>query len=579
MAEQQLITRFESQPLFPACNVDTQPSARQLGRLSPGPRVFDDPAIPQYSLELLCPAFITSSRPKITTPRLPKMAQDSQATPENATMFQAFEWYVPDDHKHWKRLRDALPSLKEIGIANMWIPPGCKAGSASSNGYDIYDLYDLGEFDQKGTVGTKWGTKTELMAMVDKADEVGVGIYWDAVLNHKASADHKEKCRAVEVDPNDRTKDITDPYEIDAWVGFDFPGRGEKYSSQKYHWYHFTGTDYNAANNKTAIYRIIGDNKHWSSAVDHEKGNYDYLMYADVDYAHPEVQQDVKNWGVWLGQEVRVRGLRFDAVKHFSEDFLRDLIHSLDESKDDGWFLVGEFWKDSLDDMVTYLQRMNHKFSLFDAPLVYNFSALSKTESGDLRTVFDGTLVKAEPVNAVTLVMNHDTQPYQALEASIEPFFKPLAYALILLRFDGYPCVFYGDLYGIKGDHAFQPSCGGALPDLILARKLYSYGEQEDYFDFPTCIGWVRRGTWDRPWGLACVMSNAGPGEKRMYVGDMHKGEIWTDVLGWESSKVTIENDGNGLFPCPGTSVSIWVNKDAKGRDEFKKFDSDIYKS
>lgn len=60
--------------------------------------------------------------------------------------------------------------------------------------------------------------------------------------------------------------------------------------------------------------------------------------------------------------------------------------------------------------------------------------------------------------------MNHDTQPYQALEAPIEPFFKPLAYALILLRYDGYPCLFYGDLYGIKGEHPFPPSCGGALP-------------------------------------------------------------------------------------------------------------------
>jgi alpha-amylase len=35
---------------------------------------------------------------------------------------------------------------------------------------------------------------------------------------------------------------------------------------------------------------------------------------------------------------------------------------------------------------------------------------------------------------AVTVVENHDTQPLQALEAPIEPWFKPLAYALILLR-------------------------------------------------------------------------------------------------------------------------------------------------
>jgi alpha-amylase len=88
------------------------------------------------------------------------------------------------------------------GIDNLWIPPGCKASSPSGNGYDIYDLYDLGEFDAKGSVGTKWGTKQELLDLVNKANEVGVGIYWDAVLNHKAAADKTEKCKAVEVDPN-----------------------------------------------------------------------------------------------------------------------------------------------------------------------------------------------------------------------------------------------------------------------------------------------------------------------------------------------------------------------------------------
>jgi alpha-amylase len=167
--------------------------------------------------------------------------------------------------------------------------------------------------------------------------------------------------------------------------------------------------------------------------------------------------------------------------------------------------------------------------------------------------------------------MNHDTQPYQALEAPIEPFFKPLAYALILLRFDGYPCIFYGDLYGIKGEHPFPPSCGGALPNLALARKLYAYGVQQDYFDFPTCIGWVRYGTWDKKFGCAVVLSNAGPGEKRMHVGELHAGEVWTDVLGWSQNEVVIGDDGFATFTCPGVSLGVWVNKNAEGRDQFGK--------
>ncbi|KAI4115984.1 MAG: hypothetical protein LQ338_007780 [Usnochroma carphineum] len=130
--------------------------------------------------------------------------------------------------------------------------------------------------------------------------------------------------------------------------------------------------------------------------------------------------------------------------------------------------------------MTTYIRNMQHKFSLLDLPLVYNFSRLSNSEAAGLTKVFDGTPVQVEPVNVDKGVLwtQVDYLPYQALAADIQPFFKPLAYALILLRAEGYPCVFYGDVYGIKGDRPCPPPCGGKVPDLCLARKLYTYGEQ-----------------------------------------------------------------------------------------------------
>ncbi|KAF3765408.1 family 13 glycoside hydrolase [Cryphonectria parasitica EP155] len=497
------------------------------------------------------------------------------------TMMQAFEWYVPADHKHWARLEKQIPQLKRWGVDNLWIPPGCKGSSTEGNGYDIYDLYDLGEFDQKGGVATKWGNKEELVQMTETANQHGVGLYWDAVLNHRFAADRKEKCMAHEVDQEDRTQQVSDVYEIHAWVGYDFPARQGKYSQMQYHWYHFSGVDYNAANEKSAIYKIMGDKtKDWADAgdVDGEKGNYDYLMGSDLDYDHEEVAEDVLNWGKWLASQVTLKGFRFDAIKHFSEDFLRRFITNMDETYGQGWFCVGEFWKDSLQDMEHYLDRMGRKFCLFDAPLVYNFSEISQGDSADMRKVFDDTLVQAAPMCAVTLVMNHDTQPYQALEAPIADWFKPLAYSLILLRDSGYPCIFYGDLYGIKGENPFPPSCGGILPRIILARKLYAYGQQAEYFDEPTCLGIVRYGTWDRRFGCAAVLSNAGAASKRMHVGEMHAGERWTDVLGWNDREVEIGEDGFGDFPCGQCSVSIYVNKDAEGREKFsEEFDSNIY--
>src|ERR1700759_3885982 len=162
--------------------------------------------------------------------------------------------------------------------------------------------------------------------------------------------------------------------------------------------------------------------------------------------------------------------------------------------------------------------------------------------------------------------MNHDTQSGQMIDTPIKSFFKPLAYSLILLREQGYPSIFYGDLYGIRGNNPEPPSCKNKLADIILARKLYAYGEQIDYFKDPNCAGWVRRGTWDKPHGLACIMSTAGPGRWRMYVGEEHIGEIWTDVLGWQQGEVTIDEDGFGLFHCPAMSVAIWVHSAATKR-------------
>ncbi|KIV92736.1 hypothetical protein PV10_04007 [Exophiala mesophila] len=508
-------------------------------------------------------------------------------TPENYCLLQGFEWNVPADQKHWQRLQNVLPDLKKIGIDNVWLPPACKgSGGSNANGYDIYDLYDLGEFDQKGSRSTKWGSLEDLNSLVQKAEEVGVGLYFDAVLNHKAGADNKEKCRVIEVNQDDRTKEIGEPFEIEAWLGFDFPGRGDQYSSQKYHWEHFSGTDYDAGNDKTGIYRILGDHKYWSSSVGDESGNADFLMFADIDYSHPEVINDVIHWGEWVVKKLKLRGFRFDACQHFSERFTNEFVSHLEKVFGARkLFLVGEFWSGDVGEMLEYLEGMEHKFSLYDSPLLNNFSRLSTTENADLRTVFDGSLVQARPESAVTVVMNHDTQPGQTVATPIEGFFKPIAYALILLRSQGYPSIFYGDLYGMRGDTPEPPSCGDKLPHLVLARKLFAYGDQDDYFDGDddsspqTCLGFVRRGTPDRKDGCAVVLSNAGPGQKRMFVGEMHAGEIWTDVLGWQGDEVEIGSDGFGTFMCSATSVSVWVNRDAERRKEIDdlSFDSDIY--
>ena len=80
----------------------------------------------------------------------------------NETMMQYFEWYLPPDCKLWEKVRTQASYLETIGITSIWLPPAYKCiGGKNDTGYAVYDLYDLGEFDQKGTIETKYGTKQE----------------------------------------------------------------------------------------------------------------------------------------------------------------------------------------------------------------------------------------------------------------------------------------------------------------------------------------------------------------------------------------------------------------------------------
>ncbi|KAJ5266568.1 hypothetical protein N7478_009376 [Penicillium angulare] len=501
--------------------------------------------------------------------------------PQNTLMMQGFEWHVPADQRHWKRLCMSMPTLRDAGVDNIWIPPGCKAMDASGVGYDLYDLWDLGEFDQKGSRATRWGPKEDLIDMVQAAQDVGIGIFWDTVLNHKAGADSTETFQAIKVDPKDRNIETPPTETISGWVGFDFPGRAGKYSSMKYHYQHFNGVDWDDSRQENAIYKITGPRKGWAKDVSQEHGNYDYLMFANLDHTHPDVRADIFKWSEWIGTELPISGMRIDAAKHYSAGFQREFVSHLRNTIGADYFLVGEYWRGDVNLLLKYLEVMNYQLSLFDAPLLGRFAVTSQTEGADLRKVFNGTLVEQSPKHAVTFVGNHDTQVGQSLETVIVPFFKPIAYALILLRSQGQPCVFYGDLYGLRqsSGSVSRPSCRGKLPILMRARKLYAYGEQRDYFDKKNCIGFVRYGTAHYPSGLACIMSNAAATYKRMYVGARHAGEQWTDILDWCVETVIIDHRGYGIFPVAAKSISVWVDNKAGGRKSlFRSFDIDIYR-
>ena len=480
---------------------------------------------------------------------------------KNGILLQAFEWYLPSDG-YFEDMIKKIPDLTAAGITAVWLPPQTKATGAFDVGYGVYDLYDLGEFDQKGEVRTKYGAKEQYHKLIDALHENGIQVYADVVLNHKASADEVETFKAVRVNPANRTEDQTEPYEIEAWTGFTFPGRAGKYSDFQWHWYHFTGVDYDNKNQEAGIFRILGDNKGWAYGVSGEKGNYDYLMFADIDHHHPEVREELFRWADWYIQETGVDGFRIDAAKHIDANFMRDFIGHVQSHHGEDFYMLGEYWQTDDAIMDRYLYRTEYDMDLFDVKLHFNLVAAARGgEHYDMRRIFDNTIVREHPNLAVTFVNNHDSQPGQALENFVDAWFIPSAYGLILLRKDGYPCIFYGDYYGISGEHPV-PGHKDALDLLMKIRGRLAHGDQEDHWINEHIFAWVRHGTDEHPNKLVTIVNNGPADTITLNIGADQAGREFVAVFGEQHESVWIGDDGGAAFMAGPGAITCWAEKD-----------------
>ncbi|MGB6013558.1 MAG: alpha-amylase, partial [Nodosilinea sp.] len=308
----------------------------------------------------------------------------------NGVMMQYFHWYLPPDGGLWNQLAEKVPDLATAGITAVWLPPAYKGASGGYDvGYSVYDLYDLGEFDQKGSVGTKYGTKDQYIEAVKVAKSAGVEVYADIVLNHMMGADATEEAKAIPHDPGNGTTPIGDLQPVKVWTHFTFPGRDRKYSDMEWHWWNFDAVDYNANDQDfKAIY--IFEGKSFDGNTDSESGAYDYLMGCDLDLGAEEVRTALKEWGAWFVNTTGVDGFRFDAIRHVRADFLPPWFNYCRQQSDKDLFVVGEYWSENVENLHRFISAIGTDVHLFDAPLHYNFYRASKSGSGyDLRQIFD----------------------------------------------------------------------------------------------------------------------------------------------------------------------------------------------
>ncbi|MEO0940395.1 MAG: alpha-amylase domain-containing protein [Cyanobacteria bacterium J06642_12] len=327
-------------------------------------------------------------------------------------------------------------------------------------------------------------------------------------------------------------------------------------------------------------------------------------VYADIVF-HGEagiLRGQLQDWSQCFLDMTGVNGFRLDAAIDLPFDTINDWLRSLAQyqsktpparssegmrspeamrSPEVALFNFGEYWLGDVGPLQWFLQEMQHRFCLMDVPLHYNFHHASQAvHRFDLRCILDGSLVQRCPELAVTFVDNQHSQPLEIYDSVVESWFKPLAYALILLRQEGYPSVFYGDYYGANYDGVggdgqtysiVLDSHQWTIDRLMAVRTHHAYGGQRDYFDDPNAIGWTRLGDETHPLAIAVLMSNSGPVNNIRSVKNSHAASKWMqvcrantefrDVLGQIEESVVTDEWGWGQFACTGRSVSVWVEQ------------------
>lgn len=477
----------------------------------------------------------------------------------NETYMQVFYWEMnkgrfareyPLEENLWQLLSDRSAELAELGVTGLWLPPANKAEDGNDEGYAAYDLWDLGEFDQKGSIRTKYGTKIGLQWAIKELHNQGIKVFYDAVFNHRMGGDSVEE---VSLATGGRIK---------AQTRFELKGRQKYYSKAdewQWDWQAFDGVDKDAA-----VGRSIGpqlfEGKEWDDTADK-----DFLMGNDVDYQNELVCEEMKEWGKWIISEIGFDGFRLDAIKHIDSHFINDWINYVQENTAKGIIFIGEAWYENNLGLMLYLKGMNNDhLKLFDFALRNKF-ALMRDGSLNMASLSKAGLVNSEGYGdkMVTFVDNHDTGR-EVVEYSSPIFKRKLqAYTYILTRAEGTPMVFWKDYY-ISG---MQEELG----KIMKARKYFAYGPghemEEDAGNDQNdqnIYSYVREGLQDTPGtGLVMMIAGGETGEvvtKR--INSYQPNQIYYDFTGNIEGIVVTDSQGYGNFKVINNESkgwSIWV--------------------
>ncbi len=388
-------------------------------------------------------------------------------------LLQAFYWNCPSAENQqwqwWNFLASKMPAIQQAGFTAMWLPPASKAADlfgAPSMGYDPYDYFDLGEYNQRGQVKTWFGSKDELVALIDAAHAANVQVYADIVINHNNGGD------ATEVNPIDgQTR----------WTKFN-PVSG--IFPRDWKCFH------------PSCFQVIDQYPPFGGMP-------------QLCHQNPTVYTAVMEYARRMIEDIGFDGFRFDYVKGFGPWMIKAIAERRFTKPNESLykpFCVAEYWDSevSIEDWLQLANSFNdNPVCAFDFPLRDHLKDLCDTYGYDLHGLLAAdSVMTIDPDRAVTFVDNHDTtqDPTNAIIHD-----KLLAYAFILTH-PGYPCVFWPDYFNAG---LTRTGTSNGLDALIKVHEQFAGGACTNLWIANDLYIMQRAGIQQQP-GLVFVLNNRG---------------------------------------------------------------------
>ncbi len=299
-------------------------------------------------------------------------------------------------------LNDGDPTTTDdLGVTGIWLMP--IMSSPSYHGYDVTDYRK---------VNFQYGTNEDFLELMDAAQERGIAVIVDLVLNH-TSRQHKWFARS-----------FLEQDGYDDWYVWDDrePGAG------------------------------------WHAAGDRTYFGLFWEGMPDLNLENPDVTAELYDIADFWLNEMGVDGFRLDAVKHFIEDEPQientpatlawaQAFNEFTEEAKTGALTVGEVWNDSRI-VSTYIP--DALDLAFEFTLASEIIDAAQSGRSDTLPIVMQTVLDEYPLGQYSpFLTNHDQD--RVASVLVGDASKGKLAASLLLTIPGVPFMYYGEEIGMRG--------------------------------------------------------------------------------------------------------------------------------